>query len=77
MLKVKCKQIVENDDLSDPDDRAEFALGKNGIHDGILPSSLTTATEALDYFHDHNAIGCLDDYEIWVEDINGNRVEEE
>jgi hypothetical protein len=77
MITVKCKQLVEDEDLTDPDDRTEFNLGKDQVYECSIPKSITDVTGALDYFHEHNAVGCLDDYEIWAEDEQGNELEEE
>lgn len=77
MLIVKCKQLVENVNLCDPDDRQDMALGKDGIYEYESFPHPPTAKTALDLFHREVAIGCLEDYEIWVEDENGNRLEEE
>jgi hypothetical protein len=68
MLVVICKQIVESEDLCNPDDREEFDLGLNGVKECEIPKSITNSEEALDYFHENNPIGCLEDYEIWVEE---------
>ena len=57
---VTCKQLV--DEPSDHDDRAEFNLGLNGVHSWRC--NACNSDEALNQFHEHNAIGGLDDYEI-------------
>jgi hypothetical protein len=74
---VKCKQLVEDEDLCDPDDRQDFALGKDGVYEYESFPNTNKVSTALDLFHEHNAIGCLDDYEIWAEDEQGNKLEEE
>ena len=76
MLKVKIKQLVEDEDLSNREDREDFALGKDTVHEEAAPPRITTAKEALDWYHDGFAIGCLEDYEVWVEDENGNKLQE-
>ena len=76
MYIVKCKQLVENEDLSNSDDREDFALGKGEVYEyESFPSDGTVGT-ALTLFHDNVPIGCLEDYEVWVEDENGNKVED-
>lgn len=66
MITIKCRQLVDNDELSDADDRNDFALGKDEIMEVV--SSCNDAEEALDRFHSEYPIGCLEDYEITTEE---------
>jgi hypothetical protein len=66
MITIKCKQLVENDELSDGDDRQDLALGKDGVME--VNTSCDTVEEALDLFHREQPIGCLEDYEITTEE---------
>ena len=54
---------VEIDDTVDPDD------------DPIAPGQIAGAV--LDSFHDHIAIGMLDDFEICVLDDEGNQIDQD
>ena len=76
MFVVKCKQLVEDEELSNSDDRADFALGKDGVYEYKSFPSDGTAGTALTLFHDNVPIGCLEDYEVWVEDENGNKLQD-
>ena len=66
MIIIKCKQLVDNDELSDFNDRIDMALGKDEVMEVV--SSCDDAEEALDRFHSEHPIGCLEDYEITTEE---------
>jgi len=65
--KVKMEQLVDSDKL-DHDDRLDFGGGPAGT---ILTYEVPgdDLEDAKDYFHDHYAIACLDDWEITFEKI--------
>ena len=73
LLTVVCRQAV--DVLNDPEDRRDLNLGKGGCL--IYPTEHSDPTKTLDDFHEHVAVGCLDDYEILCFDEDGNEVYEE
>lgn len=58
--KVVARQLVEIP--SDPADRDECNLGLNGTKDWFCHANDTEG--ALDQYHEHHAIGCLEDYEF-------------
>ena len=57
---ITCKQLV--DTPSDVDDQEEFDLGKDGENTWWCQAA--DEDDALDQYHNQQAIGCLDDYEI-------------
>jgi len=62
--EITCTQLVANENLCSSEDKENFNLGLNGKE--VVKIVASNKTDALEEFHSHWSIGCLDDYEITI-----------
>ena len=72
--RIVLTQLVADDELSDHEDRESLSLGKGGEREYVHDAG--DSHMALDWFHDHVAIGSLDDYTVTVDKVRFHYGEE-